>query len=255
MFYVGSRYYDPEFGRWLNTDPLIDEGVFDVNAGLNGTNLFVYCANNPIMLIDKTGKAVTSVLWGLGYWDSSKGIFYYSINAPQRDYGFCSAYDNASWLLGMDIAWLTVYFTAESKDWRIEFRKGTYGKIYAGDVSTGAEIGVYYRKWWYFPGWYQCADNANTLKMSYSLYKNGSFLFSRSSTDYNNYNGRHWWLTGFKPFIQSKPNQLKMKVSITLKSVSMAEAFVTGLKKSTGNKGTGKAYSISRSGATVSFWW
>ena len=52
LYYVSSRYYDPELGRWINADGVI--------AGVGGnekdSNLFVYCFNNPINLEDKTGN-------------------------------------------------------------------------------------------------------------------------------------------------------------------------------------------------------
>ncbi len=53
MFYVGSRYYDPQIGRFLNAD---DVGILEVDQGnLIENNLFAYCYNNPVMLKDDTG--------------------------------------------------------------------------------------------------------------------------------------------------------------------------------------------------------
>lgn len=54
LYYVGSRYYDPETGRFLNPDtPSL------VKAGLeshNNKNLYSYCDNNPITRSDKEGE-------------------------------------------------------------------------------------------------------------------------------------------------------------------------------------------------------
>ena len=47
-----SRYYDPETGRFINADTLIVAGDY-----LQGTNMFTYCLNNPIMYVDPTGCA------------------------------------------------------------------------------------------------------------------------------------------------------------------------------------------------------
>ena len=50
FFYVGSRYYNPEWGRFLNADAQVG-----INGDLLGANVFAYCDNNPIMLYDPNG--------------------------------------------------------------------------------------------------------------------------------------------------------------------------------------------------------
>lgn len=51
LYYLQSRYYDPEIGRWLNSDSITDGG-----AGFLGYNLFAYVANNPINNHDANGQ-------------------------------------------------------------------------------------------------------------------------------------------------------------------------------------------------------
>jgi len=47
LIYFGKRYYDPEFGRWLTTDP----------AGfVDSTNLYQYVFNNPLRYQDHDGQ-------------------------------------------------------------------------------------------------------------------------------------------------------------------------------------------------------
>lgn len=54
MYYLQSRYYDPEVKRFINADSL-----FVSNENIKGTNMFAYCLNNPIMLVDSNGHAST----------------------------------------------------------------------------------------------------------------------------------------------------------------------------------------------------
>lgn len=53
LYYLNSRYYDPETGRFINADAI---EYLDKNT-LNGLNLYAYCVNNPIMHIDNSGNA------------------------------------------------------------------------------------------------------------------------------------------------------------------------------------------------------
>ena len=63
LYYLNSRYYDPEICRFINADDIsvLSEG----KEFLNGLNLFSYCNNNPIMNIDNSGYA---------WWDWLVGI-------------------------------------------------------------------------------------------------------------------------------------------------------------------------------------
>lgn len=50
MYYLKSRYYMPEWGRFLNADTYVDTGT-----GIFGTNMFAYCENDPINFVDPDG--------------------------------------------------------------------------------------------------------------------------------------------------------------------------------------------------------
>ena len=54
-YYLQSRYYNPEVGRFLNSDSISDSG-----AGVLGFNTFIYCANNPVNATDPSGHFVIS---------------------------------------------------------------------------------------------------------------------------------------------------------------------------------------------------
>ena len=53
MYYLQSRYYDPETGRFINAD---DASLLGANGDFASLNLFVYCGNNPIARKDDGGE-------------------------------------------------------------------------------------------------------------------------------------------------------------------------------------------------------
>lgn len=53
MYYCHTRYYVPEWCRWLNAD----HPAFLKFDSLQGLNIFAYCGNNPIINIDDTGTS------------------------------------------------------------------------------------------------------------------------------------------------------------------------------------------------------
>ena len=52
LYYMRARYYDPEVGRFINKDPIGYAG--------GDTNLYAYCLNNPINLVDPWGLILDS---------------------------------------------------------------------------------------------------------------------------------------------------------------------------------------------------
>jgi RHS repeat-associated protein len=53
LYYLQTRYYDPQTGRFINADCL----AYAYPNVVNGINLYAYCANNPIMMCDPTGRS------------------------------------------------------------------------------------------------------------------------------------------------------------------------------------------------------
>ncbi len=54
LYYLQSRYYNPEWGRFINAD---NAHVLDIaQSDASKTNLFVYCNNSPVMYSDPTGQ-------------------------------------------------------------------------------------------------------------------------------------------------------------------------------------------------------
>ena len=59
LYYLNSRYYDPEIGRFINSD---DVSILDDSKEfINGLNLYCYCNNNPVNYGDYTGKSLIAL--------------------------------------------------------------------------------------------------------------------------------------------------------------------------------------------------
>ena len=50
LYYLQSRYYSPSMGRFINADAYIATG-----QGTVGNNMFAYCLNNPVNMVDFAG--------------------------------------------------------------------------------------------------------------------------------------------------------------------------------------------------------
>ena len=58
LYYLQSRYYNPEWGRFINADAYASTG-----QGLLGGNMFAYCNNNPVNNIDCAGNAPSKAIF------------------------------------------------------------------------------------------------------------------------------------------------------------------------------------------------
>ena len=64
LYYLNSRYYDPELGRYINADDIsVLESTKEVH---NGLNLYAYCLNNPVNTSDDNGDIPNWLKWLLG---------------------------------------------------------------------------------------------------------------------------------------------------------------------------------------------
>ncbi len=58
LYYLNTRYYDPETGRFISQD---DVSYLDPEH-INGLNLYAYCGNNPVMNVDPNGQSLIAIL-------------------------------------------------------------------------------------------------------------------------------------------------------------------------------------------------
>ena len=62
LYFLKTRYYDPEIGRFMTID---DISYLDPDS-INGLNLYAYCLNNPVFAVDYNGNSLISILLILG---------------------------------------------------------------------------------------------------------------------------------------------------------------------------------------------
>jgi RHS repeat-associated protein len=63
LYYLQSRYYNPEWGRFLNADSFVSTG------GILGSNMFAYCGNNPVRYADYSGHEIEVDFYNDDDWD------------------------------------------------------------------------------------------------------------------------------------------------------------------------------------------
>ena len=57
LYYLQTRYYDPEVGRFISAD---DVSYLDPES-IFGLNLYAYCNNDPVNYVDPSGRFVISI--------------------------------------------------------------------------------------------------------------------------------------------------------------------------------------------------
>ena len=97
LYFLKTRYYDPEIGRFIT----IDDITYLVPDTINGLNLYAYCGNNPVVCFDPFGTETFSIsigyflgIFGGGYSGSfgisvdSEGMvaFQYTYSIPKDKY-------------------------------------------------------------------------------------------------------------------------------------------------------------------------
>lgn len=201
-------------------------------------------------------SALAHAVYTAGFmYDPDQDIIYSRMDALQRSFGYAYGYDAAALGMSAILDCEPIFFDYDGKHWMIELWKGQYG------LESGCEVGVYTRPIGSTgPGYalldltvgqrpgdgvpshnlfYDCAVDEDRLELTATLHREGEPVFTRGPET-------HWWLTGFKWGVLSKPDQLTVDVTIVLKDEEMLEAFMSGI--------AGRPYpNLKVEGTTVSF--
>lgn len=143
-----------------------------------------------------------------------------TLDAPQRQFGYCSLFDLAAPRFQMVFDCEPIYFSYEDRTWLIEFWKGQYG------INVGGEIGIYRADAVVLPGdrssaLFHSVSDEELLPLSMELYFRDRKLFAARE--------RHWWLTGFWMGGFARPEELSMDCSVTFPNCRMLKSFVDGM--------------------------
>ncbi len=126
LYYLQSRYYDPETGRFINMDAYFVAG----NDYIQGTNMYAYCYNNPVMYSDPSGRASEKDIsgWFGGLWLFAEMCYYFGL---------------ANWIPGIsDISGEIVDFEVAIYD-EFTISEGVADFInFANDLAIGAAAGA-----------------------------------------------------------------------------------------------------------------
>lgn len=182
--------------------------------------LYILIKLTLYLVVRRYGKFSYDGFSAAGFaYNSEKDIFYSTMNAWQKNFGYTHTYDVLAPIFRMIIDTEPIRFSYDNRNWLITFWKGQYG------IVTGAEIGIYCtnqkkvnKKTIYLP-----VSDCELLNMHLVLYKKGKVLTRVSA--------KHWWLAIFKLGMFSKPKDLSMDINITFLNREMLEAFLKSFKK------------------------
>ena len=112
LYYLQSRYYDPVVGRFINADD--SDVLFEDQDNLVEHNLFTYCLNNPVNMIDEDGRfAITLSVIAVGALiTAASAAAIWAVNTPSFQRAWGSA---CSWFMGLRGAGRGLFKTAKAK--------------------------------------------------------------------------------------------------------------------------------------------
>ncbi len=178
------------------------------NVVTNGT----VSDDNSLEGLTGAAKDIGEIILAAGFrYDKNQQIFYSETQSWQRNWGFSPVYDAGAALVGMYYDTMRLKFTYGEHDWMLQLWKGRYG------ITTGAEMGVYYKDTGTDSTFYGTVPDSETITMSFALYKGDELYMTRGPEP-------HWWLTGFKLFDMVAPKELTLHATYFMTNDEMADA-------------------------------
>ena len=225
FYYLGSRYYDPEIGRFINAD-----GWASTGQGILGLDMFSYCGDNPIARSDDDGTkwinrvkfvlhagnvmcvavGIDTAAIGARFLDMKKdsyGVYHADFNCWQQYFGYNNLYDVA-FNMCTSMKKDKFAFSYNGKGYTIWVWKGNYINL-----GSGAELAIY-------------SGNKGHRTVDKKLAMNMSLKLSYKGKTIINYSARHWWITGFNSkYLNKSASSLTATFVLQFNNSGMFAAF------------------------------
>ena len=152
FYYLQSRYYDPEVGRFINPDIIMGVNDRDPLA----YNLFVYCGNNPVNREDPSGRwwkqftnwvgeKVHQAQQWIGGIIQSVQNFFQPIRNPQPHYTGSSTGNYTRPDIGNDPLFMSTFVYSLDESWDVakSIKNSSAPVIRNYSIASATKVGVY----------------------------------------------------------------------------------------------------------------
>lgn len=181
------------------------------------------CIIKRVCMMDTSKKVslLNELMEPFGFqYQEQQDIVTSRVDAWQRQFGYRSLFDRTASRFNMVFDSEPVFFYYKDRTYRIEFWKGQYG------INIGGEIGVYYAEGIlkteeFETASFQSVSDEELLDLGMAFFYKGQKVFE--------YEGKHWWLTGFSMGRYCEPEDTVMWAFVEFPDQEMLKSFVESL--------------------------
>ena len=132
-YYLQSRYYNPEWGRFLSPDAF----SYIDNSSRLGFNAYIYCTNNPVMFIDHSGAKETYNITPQGL------VVAIAINETFMIWNLLVIKDELNLNIDLNVSSLWDYAFFKQHVYKTAFDSGKYDNNYSNNMNINAKAGEF----------------------------------------------------------------------------------------------------------------
>ena len=132
-YYLQSRYYNPEWGRFISPDNF----SYIDNSTRLGFNAYIYCTNNPVMFIDHSGAKETYNITPQGL------VVAIAINETFMIWDLLVIKDELNLNIDLNVSSLWDYAFLKQHVYKTAFDSGKYDNNYSNNMNINAKAGEF----------------------------------------------------------------------------------------------------------------